>query len=293
MSAIKIHRHLAQLGPTTIFYRDTQKSGQSILCLHGRWGRGETWVDFIQHYGDRYRVIAPDQRGHGLSSKPTGKYTVAEMSADMVSLLRYLRIESATVVGHSMGGYIAGYMAANHPRVVDAVAILDKSAAGPSKHSETPLEAIEAVDPVTKDWRLPFASLREAQQRIRIDMESDLGYEYFMHSLVETVEGYTMMFSAQAIAANIAYYQEWFDLLPSIQCPVLLLRAKGGEAVTDEDFSRMKSLIVDCMAYEVANPDHNVYLSNTEEFYRIFDRFLKRVPEHKTKKPNKSLEPTP
>jgi len=34
-----------------------------ILCLHGRWGRAETWVPFMQHYGDRYRVIAPAGAG--------------------------------------------------------------------------------------------------------------------------------------------------------------------------------------------------------------------------------------
>jgi hypothetical protein len=44
-----------------------------------------------------------------------------------------------------------------------------------------------------------------------------------MNSLVETVEGYQMLFSSQAMAANIANYEEWFDLLPSIKCPVLLI----------------------------------------------------------------------
>jgi len=37
---------------------DTQLGDNVILCLHGRWGRAETWVPFLQHYGIRYRVIA-------------------------------------------------------------------------------------------------------------------------------------------------------------------------------------------------------------------------------------------
>jgi hypothetical protein len=69
-----------------------------------------------------------------------------------------------------------------------------------------------------------------------------------MSSLVETVEGYRMMFSSQAIAASIAYYQDWYHLLPRTRCPVMLVRAKGGDAVTDEDFSKMKALIPDCAA---------------------------------------------
>ncbi len=142
MPRITIHRKVAHLGSVDIFYRDTETDGQPIICLHGRWGRGETWIDFSQHYGDRFRVIAPDQRGHGLSSKPTTKYTAEEMSADMLGLLHNLQIKSAIIVGHSMGGYIAGYMAAHYPTMVRALAILDKSAAGPAKSSELPPEVV-------------------------------------------------------------------------------------------------------------------------------------------------------
>ena len=98
-----------------------------------------------------------------------------------------------------------------------------------------------------------------------------------MNSLVETVEGYQMLFSSQAMAANLAYYQNWFHLLPELKCPVLLLRARKGEAVSDEDFLKMQSLIGDCMAREVSNPDHNVHLGNKEEFYRYFDEFLEKI----------------
>jgi pimeloyl-ACP methyl ester carboxylesterase len=112
MEKIKINRDIARLKSVDIFYRDTKTEGPAILCLHGRWGRGETWVDFIQHYGNKYRVIAPDQRGHGLSGKPISKYTAEEMAADMVELLEYLELDSVILVGHSMGGRVAGYLTA-------------------------------------------------------------------------------------------------------------------------------------------------------------------------------------
>jgi pimeloyl-ACP methyl ester carboxylesterase len=277
MAGVKIFRDVAQLPGIEIFYRDTKTDGQPILCLHGRWGRGETWVDFMRHYGDAWRVIAPDQRGHGLSGKPVSKYTAAEMAADMIALLDYLRIRPVILVGHSMGGGIAGYLAAAFPEYVKALAILDKSAAGPAQPNPLPLEEIQSVDPVTKDWPMPFASLAEAQACIRKAMESELSYQYFMNSLVETAEGYRMMFNTQAIAANIAYYEDWFHLLPRIQCPVMLIRAKGGEAVGDEDFSRMKALLPGCLAFEMSSSDHNVYMGNPAEFYGYFDGFLKKV----------------
>ncbi|HUW40717.1 MAG TPA: alpha/beta hydrolase, partial [Rectinemataceae bacterium] len=80
-----------------------------------------------------------------------------------------------------------------------------------------------------------------------------------------------------AIAANIAHYAAWYDLLPRLSCPVMLLRAKGNDAVPDEDFSRMRDTIPNCKAYEVSNPDHNVHLGDKEEFYSHFDDFLSRI----------------
>jgi hypothetical protein len=73
-----------------------------------------------------------------------------------------------------------------------------------------------------------------------------------------------MMFSSQAIAANIAYYEDWCHLLPRIKCPVMLVKARGGDEVTDEDFLKMKTMIPNCIVYEVSNPDHNVHLGNND-----------------------------
>jgi pimeloyl-ACP methyl ester carboxylesterase len=274
MEKICIHRNVAHLKSVDIFYLDTKTPLQTILCLHGRWGRAETWYDFINHYGRQYRILAPDQRGHGLSSKPVAKYSPEEMAEDMVELLTDLQIEKAIVVGHSMGGRIAGYLAATYPEIVTALAILDKSASGPATPNTLPVEQIPAIDPMTKDWPLPFSSRTEAKEYIRQQMDSELSYEYFMNSLVEEIDGYRMRFSAQAMAANMEYDQSWFHLLPSVLCRVLLVRSSSHEAVPDDDFRKMQALIPNCMAREVSQPDHNVYLSDKEEFYRYFDEFL-------------------
>ncbi len=189
MEMTRIHRSMVDCGGINLFCRDTRTDGEAILCLHGRWGRGETWIDFIRRYGGRYRVIAPDLRGHGLSEKPLARYTAQEMAADMVALLDRLGVERAIVVGHSMGGHVAGWLAAKEPGRVRAVAILDKSSSGPAKGSALPPEEIPPVDPMTKDWPQPFPSLRDAEEFLESTIDSDLGYRYFKNSLQEGVEG--------------------------------------------------------------------------------------------------------
>lgn len=277
MEKVKIYRNIANLKSIDMFYFDTKTEGAAILCLHGRWGRAETWAEFIQHYGKQYRIIAPDQRGHGLSSKPMSEYTVKEMAEDIIELLNYLKLDSAILAGHSMGGAVAGYLAAVYPEYIKAVAILDKSAAGPTEPVNLPLDKSQVHDPLTKDWPLPFATLNEATDFMRQATDSELEYQYFMNSLLETAEGYHMMFSPEAMAIGIAHYEDWFHLLPDIKCLVLLIRSKNHEAVPDKDLIKMQSLITNCIAYDMSHPDHNVHLGNKEEFYGFFDELLKRV----------------
>ncbi len=274
MKQIAIHRAIAPLSSLKLFYLDTRTPGPVILCLHGRWGRAQTFFALMQQYGDRYRVIAPDQRGHGLSDKPISRYTAEEMAQDIMELLEHLEIERVILVGHSMGGRIAGYFAALHPEYVTALALLDKSANGPAAKSMAPLADIPAIDPQTKDWPMPFATLQQARSFLKGHTESALEYEYFMESLCEGEAGYQMLFSSQAIAANIAHETSWHHLLPHIQCPVLLIRSASHEAVPDEDYAKMQVLLQSCTAQEISHPDHNVHLSNPSEFYTYFDAFL-------------------
>jgi pimeloyl-ACP methyl ester carboxylesterase len=276
---MNIERKIAKLRDVDLFYLDTKTEGKPvILCLHGRWGRAETWADFIEHYGDQFRVIAPDQRGHGLSSKPThARYTPKEMADDIIQLLDVLHINSAIVVGHSMGGAVAGYLAALYPQYVKAVAILDKSAAGPAQESPLPTDISRLEDPATKDWPMPFPTLHSTIKFIRCASASELEYQYMMNSLTETVDGYQMMFSPQAMAINVATYTDWFSLLPEIKCRTLLIRSGSHEAIPDNEFAKMQSLLSHCIAFEMTEPDHNVHLAGKAEFYRYFDEFLKDV----------------
>ncbi len=101
----------------------------------------------MRHYGERYRVVAPDQRGHGLGGKPVSRYTADELAGDAVALLDHLGIAAVVVVGHSMGAHVAAYLAATHPERVKALALLDKSAAGPEKGISLPPEEIPPVAP--------------------------------------------------------------------------------------------------------------------------------------------------
>jgi pimeloyl-ACP methyl ester carboxylesterase len=66
----------------------------------------------------KYRVYIPDQRGHGESDRPTGNYAMQHFAADVVAFMDAMGIHQATLVGHSMGSFVAQHVAVAAPERV-------------------------------------------------------------------------------------------------------------------------------------------------------------------------------
>lgn len=90
----------------TICYRE-QGQGEPLVLLHGFCGSSEYWDQVVPLLSDQYRCIVPDLRGHGSSDAPLGAYTIEQMADDVVHLLDSLELSKVTLLGHSLGGYIA------------------------------------------------------------------------------------------------------------------------------------------------------------------------------------------
>ena len=88
-----------------------------LIFLHGFPESHRTWRFIMAHFANRFRVIAPDQRGFAGSSKPdsVASYQPRHMVADLLALADQLGIDRFTLVGHDWGGAIAWMAAINHP----------------------------------------------------------------------------------------------------------------------------------------------------------------------------------
>ena len=133
---------------TTLFFTDTASDGPVLLFVHGWTCDSHDWSWQIPAFTAKFRVVAPDLRGHGRSSVPAGGYTPAGFAADLALLLRALDAAPAVVVGHSLGGAIAAHLAVADPDLVRAIVAVD-SAYGPASND---------LDPAAL-----FAALRSAQ----------------------------------------------------------------------------------------------------------------------------------
>ncbi len=85
------------------------RDGPVLIFLHGFPDSHRTWRHQIAHLSDRYRCIAPDQRGYRGSSKPKGaeNYTPDKLIGDVFQLADALGVGPFTIVGHDWGGAIA------------------------------------------------------------------------------------------------------------------------------------------------------------------------------------------
>lgn len=86
---------------------DSRKGEKTILLLHGYLESLDVWEDFAKLLSQEYRVVAMDLPGHGISQVMGPIHTMEFLADTVVGVLDELQIERATVVGHSMGGYVA------------------------------------------------------------------------------------------------------------------------------------------------------------------------------------------
>jgi 3-oxoadipate enol-lactonase len=82
-------------------------SGNAIVLIHGFLLDHSIWDAIVPPLTPHARVVRPDLRGLGRSSVTPGPYLIEALAGDIAALLDALRIESATIVGHSLGGYVA------------------------------------------------------------------------------------------------------------------------------------------------------------------------------------------
>lgn len=274
MTQTTLRRSMVHVNGVDLLVRDTATDLPPMLCLHGRWGRGETWSGLIARYRDRYRVIAPDQRGHGLSGRPRTRYAPEDMAEDAHQLLHALGAAPAIVVGHSMGARTAGFLAALHPEDVRALAVLDINAEGGETIPDVPLEQVPDVDAFTAGWPTPYPTYDDALRDLRRRFPRATNVRYFQESLVDQAGGYDFMFSRWAMSALESYLHGWLHLLPRIRCATLLVRGAESSALTSEQAERMRPLLHDCTCVEITDSDHMVYVDNPKEFDPAFDAWL-------------------
>lgn len=206
---------------TTIAYTDQGDAEQTLILIHGLGSYLPGWSMNIESLADHFRVIALDLPGYGKSSKDVINHTIPFFAETISQLMNDLEIETATLAGHSMGGQIALYMAANYPEKVQSLVL--SAPAGFEQFSEAHYGMFKATVSAqgiaaTTDsmivqnmksnfYRFPESATFMIEDRKAI--KSDPDFEEYAHA------------QAQSVFAMLD--EPVWELLPEIEQPTLVI----------------------------------------------------------------------
>lgn len=143
-----------------------------LLILHGFFASSRNWRSIARKLADKRRVYVLDMRNHGLSPQAeTMDYPA--MAADVHSFMNRHGIETAHLLGHSMGGKIAMWFALNHPKQVDKLLVADISPVDYQHSFDHTIRALKS---------LPISDLGNRSQALEwlAPAIADLNYRQFL-----------------------------------------------------------------------------------------------------------------
>ena len=154
--AAKVDKHSVQVGDTNwVYYEGGQ--GPTLLMLHGFAASKEVWLKQMEQLSPHFHVIAPDLPGWGESTRVDGaSYNIDAQASRLQAFVAALNLPKVVLIGHSMGGAIAGVYAAEHPDRVAELALLDSFGLKANENDFSRL-AMSGKDPFVFDDREQFA----------------------------------------------------------------------------------------------------------------------------------------
>lgn len=178
-----------------IHYREAgAATSPTVILLHGLGGDSSNWAATIAPLAAKYRVIVPDQIGFGKSDKPVLNYRVGTLVDFLHGLMKELKIERASLVGNSLGGFTALAFALAHPEKVEKLVLVD--AAGYALPKDTDPQALNALNPSTREGVRQVMGLIFYNKQL---YTSDAAVDMMFARKMQAGDGYTVRAFSESI----------------------------------------------------------------------------------------------
>jgi lipase len=255
-----------------------------ILLLHPTGFLARTWQPVAELLAARYRVVAPDARGHGDSDKPDASYDWHNIVDDFTSLVDQIGLHHIPVVGHSMGGGVAAFIAANQPDrfsrlVLIEPIILPTDYTGERGDSNPMSEAArkrrlvwDSVDQIIESYRTRPAFERWIPYALRI---------YAEHGTFRREDGHVELKCPGVIEAqvfdNSSSLNTW-DLLGRIDAPALVIRGAITESPVGPLAERVADRLPNARLLSIEDAGHMVPMERPDVIAREIMSFVAQPP---------------
>lgn len=245
-----------------IHYYEAGK-GARVIFLHGIVGTATDWAFTLGPVSKRYHVYALDQIGFGQSSKPLIEYKIATFVHFLQEFMRVRNIPKATIVGNSLGGWIAADFAATHPSLVNRLVLVDAPGLDAPIHHNVPVDMNpSSMEGMRKVWEFLFYNKKLATDAmVRSSWERRLRHG----------DSYTIQ---RLVAALVAGDQFEDPKVRSIHARTLLIWGRDDEAVPLESGERFQKAILGSKLVVIDQCGHVPQIEKPVEFNKALMDFL-------------------
>jgi len=249
----------------TLHYWDVG-SGPVVVLVHGLGSRKEDWTPVLEPLAQKYRLLVPDQIGFGKSDKPLMDYSVQTYVDFLNEFLRQMKVEKASLVGESLGGWISALYVVElsggaHLVPVEKLVLVD--AAGLKQDTAPPSN----LNPSS------LAGMRGLMEEVFYDtswLSEDALRKLFTDKL-SIHDGYTV----KSLLSNPAVLTERVDeRLGSIKTPTLVAWGKQDKLVPPSSGERYAAGIAGAKLVTFEKCGHVPPIEKTEEFVATVTAFL-------------------
>lgn len=245
-----------------------QGQGPALIILHGLFGSLDNWAYVSQCFADRFRVFSIDQRNHGQSPhSPEMNYRV--LAADLHEFMREHDLQSASVMGHSMGGKAAMEFALSWPEKLDRLVVVDMAPrAYPRRHDDI-FEALLKLD------LSAFRSRAEVEEALAPVIPEMSVRRFLLKGLAQLEPGsFRWKFNLPVL------HEHYPDLTAPIEtgrrCERRALFLRGGKSdyVRDEDIPLINGFFPQASIETIPEASHWVHAESAEKFVSVVRKFL-------------------
>lgn len=255
--------------------------GPPILFVHGLSGCWANWLEQMAVFADHHRVLAVDLPGFGHSPGRAGESSMPGYAQLLEELLSGLGIESATVVGNSMGGLIGAVLAASYPQRVERLVLV--SPAGLSTYANRlagrglPIvRSLERVLALGAAWTAANSDAITRRPRGReLALKGVIAHPGRLSAALaaEQVRGAGTDGFLGALESIIEY--DLRERLPAIKCPTLIVWGQKDRLIAVGGADRFAELIPGARKAVYPDTGHMAMLERPEEFNALLAGFMR------------------
>jgi non-heme chloroperoxidase len=237
--------------------------GEPVLFLHGYTDSWYSFSPVLSLLPLAVHAFALDQRGHGDSERPQRGYTMADFAADAVAFLDALGVRRATVVGHSMGSFVAQRVAIDHPDRVERLVLIGSYTTAVNEGVLGLTEQIHALaDPVPAEFVREF-QLSTAYRALP---------ESFLDRVVSESGKLPARVCHDVLAGIMAAGSR--DDLHKVRAPTLILWGNRDAIFGREEQERLRDGIPAATLRIYPDTGHALHWEQPERFVQDFLEFL-------------------